>query len=52
MMNENQLREYIELQRQLIALLWSGRGHTMEEIKAMQRLEDFENALPCNQEES
>lgn len=53
MMNEDQLREYIELQRQLIAhLLKRIQGHTMEGLALMQRIQDFEDNLPCNQEDT
>lgn len=51
-MNENQLREYIELQRQLIVLLSSRRnGWTMAELDMMRRIQEFEDNLPCNQDQ-
>lgn len=52
-MNEEQLREYIELQRKLIDALqnkFKGQGHTMDELRAIEDLQRFEDNLPCNQE--
>ena len=50
--NEDQLRQYIELQRKLIEILrnkYKNMGHTMQEIAAIQALQDFEDTLLCNQ---
>jgi len=50
--NEDQLRQYIELQRKLIEILrnkYKNMGNTMQEIAAIQALQDFEDTLLCNQ---
>jgi hypothetical protein len=50
-MNEEQLRELIELQRELIAALQDkSTGYSMRIIEAKKRIQDFEDSLPCNQE--
>jgi len=53
-MNEDQLREYIELQRELInALLENHKsiGWTIKQLDCIKKLEKFEDSLPCNQEQ-
>jgi hypothetical protein len=48
-MNEDQLREYIELQRQLIEIMRKNKkGWTMEEFEAIRKIEQFEDSLDCN----
>ncbi len=50
-MNEDQLREYIELQRELInALQDKSSGYSMRILEAKFRIQEFEDSLPCNQE--
>ena len=49
-MTPEQMSEYIELQHQLITILWDSHGRTMEALAAMQRIEQFENELDCNKD--
>lgn len=48
-MTENQKDQYIELQRQFIQIALK-RGHSMEELTALRKIENFEQSLECNLE--
>lgn len=48
-MTNEQMQDYIELQRQYIQITLK-RGHTMEELDALRKIEKFESSLECNKE--
>ena len=50
-MNESQMRQLIELQRELIAALQDkSSGYSMRILEANFKIQEFEDSLPCNQE--